>query len=98
MKKHEQITKGLIEIGACWATSTQRYICARHECCQMADGDKAAYHVQPDASMPWEASIRKFYNLDEITAYIKAQKECKTDPEHAFEIMDDFEEWLTRNQ
>jgi hypothetical protein len=98
MKKHEQITKGLAEIGAAWATSTQRYICADHNCCEQYGGRKAAYHVHPDASFTEVSAIRKFYNLDEIAAYIKAQKECKTDPEHAFEIMDDFEEWLTRNQ
>ncbi len=93
MKKHESVTRGLLEIGACWATSTQRYICADHNCCQRFNQvQRPLYHVNPDASRPEQLAIRCFHNLDEIAAYIKAIQECRADPERAFEIMDRYEE------
>jgi len=74
MPNQTQITAGLKEIGAAWATSARKYLCTDHNCCNHLTGDKAAYHVHPDASYPHQNSIRKFRSLKEVWSYVQARK------------------------
>ena len=71
-----QITQGLREIGAAWATQNEKYLCANHNCCQPMDGDKAAYHIHPNADYPHQDDIKRFSNLVEIAGYIEACKKA----------------------
>ena len=69
---HTQVTRGLVEVGACWATSDKKFIGAN-------DGfdAKASYHVHPDATMPRQDDICTFSNLNEIADFIHAKKAVK---------------------
>ena len=93
MTKKEKITKGLIEIGACFASSKDRFVCTRHDCyCKRVEpiaGNKC-YHIHPDASHPYEMDIVAFNSLDEIAAYVAARKEAnaQNDASKSFEIME----------
>jgi len=91
MANKRQITKGLQEIGAAWAVSADKYICTNHQCCNALEGDKAAYHIHPDASEPRDTYIRRFKSLGEIAAYIKARKQAATtSPDKGLAIMEDY--------
>jgi len=87
-----KVIHGLSEIGAAWAVSADKYICTRHQCCNMLEGDKPAYHIHPDASEPRDIYIKRFKSLDEIAGYIKARKEAAqaTDDSQAMRVMEDF--------
>ena len=74
MANQKQITAGLKAIGAAWATADYKYACTDYNCCNHLTGNKAAYHVHPDASYLHLQSIRKFYNLKEVWAYVQARQ------------------------
>jgi len=76
----DSIKKGLGEIGACFATSTSKFICANHNCCQPLDGDKPAYHIHPDACNPRQDDIKRFESLGELKSWIKMQKAASAAP------------------
>lgn len=92
--KKQRITRGLAEIGAAFASRTDRYICCEHACC--GGRTQRAYHVHPDRARPETGAIRKFYNLDEIARYIEARKSANNagSYDEAAECMAEFEEWL----
>jgi hypothetical protein len=86
------IKSGLDEIGACFATSTSKFICANHNCCQPLDGDKSAYHIHPDSSNPRQDDIKRFESLAELASWIEMCKAARAAPsqEAAHEI---YAEW-----
>jgi hypothetical protein len=82
-KQHDRITKNLLEIGACWATSSSKFV--------SDDTGKAAYHIHPNANNPHRDDVLRFYSLNEIEGYVNARKEAAEANEIvAYEIMQDF--------
>ena len=78
-----QITQGLQDIGGAWATSSERYVCTNHNCCQPLDGDRPAYHIHPNANYPHRDDIKRFGTLVEVAGYIKACKKAQAIMESA---------------
>lgn len=64
-----QVTAGLLEIGASWAVTDQK-------CILPSDGSYArpTYHVYPDSEWPFERYIMRFNNLQSLWSWIKACK------------------------
>jgi len=96
MANMNSIKNGLDKIGACFAISTSKFICANHNCCQPLDGDKPAYHIHPDASRPCQDDIKRFESLTELASWITMCKAARTAPtqEAAHEI---YQEWNVRH-
>jgi len=90
-KKKDRITKGLRKIGAAWAVRSDRY-CSPNDPLEDQIEGKRTYHVHPDASFPHQDNIKRFRNLDEVQAYIKAcmAAEAEGDEVKAQQIMEDF--------
>lgn len=67
----DQITAGLLEIGACWAVSDQK-------CILPGDGydAKPTYHVHPDSFYPHERYIQTFSSLQSLWSWVKVWKKC----------------------
>ena len=65
-KQHTRITRKLKKKGMAWAVRSDKYICTNHNCCNVLEGDKPAYHIHPDASYPHQNSIERFASLREI--------------------------------
>ena len=89
--KKDRVTKGLLEIGACWAVRSDRY-CGANDPLEAQIAGERTYHIHPDASYPHQDDILMFRNLDEILGYIKAAKASNAaeDDSAAEEIMQDF--------
>jgi hypothetical protein len=96
MKKHEQITRGLAEIGAAFAETSDRYFCSDAQCpCQ--ESNRRMYHVQPDTRAPYHADVKAFANLGEIEDYIAICKKIEgMSEEESCEHMQSFWDSLDR--
>jgi len=88
---HRQITQGLKEIGAAWAVRSDKWCSPNDPLDDQIKGIKT-YHIHPDRSYPHQNSIKRFYSLAEIAAYIRACKKAAqaTSDEKGMEIMEDF--------
>jgi len=96
MPNKRRITQGLKEIGAAWAVSADKYICTNVQCCNALEGDKAAYHVHPDASYPHQSEIIRFTSLKEVWVYIQARRaavKARNDYADAFDCPTPDEAW-----
>lgn len=81
----QHITSKLAALGMAWAVSAGKF--------QDVNDDRAYYHVHPDASYPHQDSIKRFDNLDEITAYIKAREAAANSTfDEGVRIMEQYEE------
>lgn len=67
----DRVSKGLEDIGACWAVRSDKYT-------SPDDGydSKPTWHIHPDASYPHNNSIIRFSSLKEILNWITACKEA----------------------
>lgn len=83
----QQITSKLQQLGMAWATRSDKYVSQND-----GWGSKPAYHVHPDASYPHQDSIKRFYNLAEIEAYIAAREAANDAPDEAtaWRIMEEY--------
>ncbi len=80
----EQITKGLLEIGACWCVSDKKYQGTGF------NDVRPMWHVHPDSSYPHEANVMRFNNLQEIAGYIDVMKQIERenlDNEQAYDLL-----------
>ena len=86
-KRQARITEGLLEVGACYATSS-----AKHVSPNDGFGAKPSYHIHPDASYPHQDSIETYTSLEELAGYVEARKaaEATSDPAEAYDIMQAF--------
>lgn len=85
-KQKDKITAGLIEIGACWAATSEK-------CILPNDGYDArpSYHIHPDASYPHENDIEKYTSLSQLEGYVDACKRAQNvSDENAWDIMQSF--------
>jgi hypothetical protein len=57
----EQITEGLLSVGACWHRSSGKF--------------QGKYEILPDASLPYAYTIERFASLQKIAIWIKFRKE-----------------------
>lgn len=71
----QQITKKLRELGAAWATTSDKYLCTDYQCCNHLNGDKPAYHIHPNSSYPHVNNIFRFTSLREIAEWIREDRE-----------------------
>lgn len=67
--RKERITNDLLELGACYAVSSEKTILPND-----GYGARPSYHVHPDASYPHQNSIERFDTLADLEEYIEVRK------------------------
>jgi hypothetical protein len=84
MTNKKQVTKGLLDIGACWAVSDTKYQGTSF------NDVRPRWHIHPDCTYPHEANIMSFDTLRDLAGYIiimkKIQKE-DLDQEQAYALL-----------
>jgi uncharacterized protein (DUF736 family) len=91
MSKKDRITKGLLEVGAAWATRSDRYTDPNDSMGARMRGEKT-YHVHPDRTRPEVTAMLCFRNLDKIAEYIDTRKKVKA-------VWDDLDaEWKDKDR
>ncbi len=73
----DRITRHLKALGAAWAVSNKKYTCTNWQCCDVLDGDKAAYHIHPDQSYPHQNSIQRFASLAALELWIRETSQAQ---------------------
>jgi len=71
MASKKKVTIGLGEIGASWATRSDKFVSPDD-----GFGAKPTYHVHPDVSRPEQSAVLNFRTLKEIEGYIEARKKA----------------------
>lgn len=87
LNEGDPITRGLLDIGACWAVSDKKYQGTGF------NDVRPTYHIHPDSSYPHEANIIRFDSKKEIAGWIKTIKQIQEenlDNEQAYDLLQIF--------
>jgi hypothetical protein len=84
----DQMVAALRSVGACFATSTAKYVAANDPA-----ESKPAYHIHPNVDFPHELNVERVYSQAQLMDWVRTMKAVKraNDQEKAFELWNAYE-------